>query len=184
MKKLISLSAIVFYIAVIPALAQKADIQKDPGYIDFGDMSGLESDEMVTEVLIEENLLKLVSKFTGEDEPELSKLLAGLKMVKVNVFGVTEGNESKIQSKMNTLESSLNNKKWDRIVRVKEKGELTNVYVKYDGNEEIIGLLVMAFESSGEAVFVNIVGNINLETIGKLGKKFDIPTLEDITNGM
>lgn len=184
MKKIISWSTILFLVTVIPILAQKANIQKDPGYIDFGDMSGLESDEMVTEVLIEENLLKLVSKFTGEDEPELSKLLAGLKMVKVNAFGITEKNESKIRSKMSILETSLDNKNWDRIVRVKDQGELTNVYVKYDGNQEIIGLLVMAFDSSGEAVFVNIVGNINLETIGKLGSKFGIPTLEEITEDM
>ena len=38
----------------------------------------------------------------------------------------------------------------------------------------------MAIDGSGEAVFVNIVGDINLETIGKLGAKFDIPALDQI----
>ena len=37
-----------------------------------------------------------------------------------------------------------------------------------------------SLEKSGEAAFVNIVGTIDLKTIGKLGKKFDIPQLEGI----
>ena len=35
-------------------------------------------------------------------------------------------------------------------------------------------------EKGGEAVFVNIVGDIDLETISRLGGKFDIPGIYDL----
>jgi len=37
----------------------------------------------------------------------------------------------------------------------------------------------MALEPS-ESVFVNIVGELDLELLGELGAKFDIPNLDDI----
>ena len=46
--------------------------------------------------------------------------------------------------------------------------------------ETIEGLVVTQVEKGGEAVFVNIVGDINLETISKLGSKFDIPGIDEL----
>ncbi len=46
----------------------------------------------------------------------------------------------------------------------------------------IIGLAVTTLEADGEAAFVNIVGTIELATIGKLGNKFNIPHLEGVGN--
>jgi hypothetical protein len=37
-------------------------------------------------------------------------------------------------------------------------------------------------ESGGEAAFVNIVGTIDLATIGKLGRQFNIPQLDGMKN--
>jgi hypothetical protein len=42
------------------------------------------------------------------------------------------------------------------------------------------GLVVLALDKPGEAAFVNIVGDINLETIGKLTNRFNIPALDKV----
>ena len=58
--------------------------------------------------------------------------------------------------------------------------EAANVYIKLNSKKQIIGLVVTSLESGGDAAFVNIVGTIDLATIGKLGKKFNIPHLEGL----
>ena len=52
--------------------------------------------------------------------------------------------------------------------------------IRTSGEELIEGLVVTQVQKNGEAVFVNIVGDINLETISRLGSKFDIPGIDDL----
>ena len=53
----------------------------------------------------------------------------------------------------------------------------------HDAKDEIAGITVIALEEDGEAAFVNIVGNMDLEALSQLGGSFNIPEmdfLEDI----
>jgi len=68
-------------------------------------------------------------------------------------------------------------KNWDRIVRVKKKNEVSNVYIKTVDDDKIEGLVVTNIDYDGEASFVNIVGNIDLDSIGRLSEKFNIPEI-------
>ena len=179
MKTLSGFILLIILITFSQVSGQKKDYSKEPGYIEFGDMSSLESGEMVAEVLLEDNILKMVAKLTQNKEPELSSLVSGIKLIKVNVFEVTSDNRSSIKSKMKSIQNDIEGKGWDRIVRMKDKNEAADVYIKAS-DDGIIGLLVMSLDENDEAAFVNIVGNINLETIGKLGEKFDIPSLDSI----
>jgi len=153
-----------------------------PGYFDFGDLSVFEQGDGVTEVFLESNILQLVASVTQEDEPELSSMLNGLDLVKVNVFEVSDKNENDIRNKIDEVDTKLVSQKWDRIVRTKGGEEVVNVYIKTTGSKKNIeGLVVTTLDKSGEAVFVNIVGTIDLNKIRKLGDKFDIPSLDKVT---
>ncbi len=96
------------------------------------------------------------------------------------MFQVDQANEKNVQSKITEMDKQLVAKNWDRIVKSRQKGEFVNVYIKQDSNKKIAGLVVMVLENRGEAAFINIVGNIDLEQIGQLGHKFNIPSLGDI----
>ncbi len=180
MKNLIKYFAVLLIISIGTVTAQKRDYTNEPGYVDFGDLSEFEEGEMVAEVFIESYLLKMVGKLTQNEEPELAELIGGLKLIKVNVFGVNEDNIGQINGRVELINKNLANNGWDRIVRVRDGGETANVHIKTNNGEDIVGLVVLAVDENGEAAFVNIVGNINLEIIGKLGEKFDIPSLGDI----
>lgn len=180
MKALIKLTVFML-ITATAVFAQKNDYSSEPGYIDFGDFESLESGEMVAEVIIEEHLLRMVAKMARNEDEELYNLLSGLKLVKVSAFTVTEENEKKIQSKIDNINDQLNNSDWDRIVRFRDKEESANVYIRVEGEDSIVGLVVATYDKYGEAAFVNIVGDINLETIGRLGNKFDVPGLDHIS---
>ena len=171
---------VLLLLITIQAFAQKKDYSNEPGYVDFGNLSQFDSGERVVEVKIDEKYLRMVSKFTGDDEPELSALIDGLKLIKVNTFGVTETNNKDIMTKMNAIGGKLENDNWDILVKVRDKSEFVNVFVHSPDGDIINGLVVMAIDEDDEAVFVNIVGHIDLEKIGELTRKFDLPGLDEI----
>ena len=183
MKKLISFLTVIIIIASSVSMYAQDDNKyvNEPGYINFGDMSMFNEEDMTTEIVIEEKLLHMVAKFTDKKEdPELANLLNGLKLIRVNTFEVSPENKKQIKKKIISIDKELKRKKWDRIVKTKSKGNVTNVYVKTVGDDDFVGLTVVTLDDDGEATFVNIVGSIDLETINKLGDKFDIPGLDNI----
>lgn len=182
MKTLINILAVLVFISTVNLFAQdEQDYSQYAGFANFGDLAALEDGEMVTEIIIEEKLLRMVAKFTNDD-PDLSNLIGGLKLIKVSTFEVTPSNADQLKEKAKSIDKELMKNKWDRIVKTRSKGEIANVYVKTAGEEEFIGLTVIAIDEDGEAAFVNIVGNIDMDTLGKLGEKFDIPGIDDIHN--
>jgi hypothetical protein len=180
MKQLTKLFLAVMVLFFITNLnAQKKDYSKEPGYANFGDLSSFTSNDSETEVYLEEHLLKMVAKTTKADEPEISNLINGLKLVKVNQFKVLPKNEPRLMERIEKIENELQSNNWMRIVKAKEKGGSVNVYIKSTPADKICGLVVIYFEKK-EVAFINIVGDINLETIGGLSEKFNIPSLKDI----
>lgn len=180
MKKKLMLISMIMGLVLSSAIAQKNDYTNYKGFVDFGNLEQFETGEEVTEVLIEEHLIRMVAKLATNDEPELSSVLDGIKLIKVHSFEISKENEGKLSSKVKEIDKTLMNKGWDRIVRTKSKEETVNVYILANNEEKIEGLVVASFEKDGDATFVNIVGDINLETIGELGSKFDIPTIGGI----
>ena len=189
MKKLIgSFLAIIVFVAFTAYPQDKTDYSKFPGYVDFGSMSKFMSGDNVTEINLDANLLKMLSKMGGEDNKDFTDVVSGLKLIRVNSFGLDAANEQDIKNKINAIDQSLMSKNWQRIVKIKEQGEYTNVYVLPSSDyENFLGLCVTAIDSHGkkgkgrpEATFVNIVGNINMSQLGKLGDKFNIHALENM----
>lgn len=175
----IFLSAI-FMLITSSTFAQKNDYSKYKGYVDFGNLSKFETEDEVTEVLIEEHLIRMVSKMAGKNEPELSNVLDGIKLIKVNTFGVSDKNYNQLAKIVTDIDKKLINDGWDRIVKTRSKDEVVNVFILTTDEEKIDGLVVTSVEKNDEAAFVNIVGNIDLETIGELSDKFDIPSIGDL----
>ncbi len=96
------------------------------------------------------------------------------------MFEVSEENQDELKSRIDKIDSRLTGSNWKRIVRTRSAEEIANVYIKQNSSKQIVGLAVTTLESDGEAAFVNIVGTIELATIGKLGNKFNIPHLEGV----
>ncbi|MEN8191375.1 MAG: DUF4252 domain-containing protein [Bacteroidota bacterium] len=178
-KKALIISTLLLFV-VSTGFAQKNDYSNYNGFVNFGDLEKFETGEEVTEVLIEEHLIRMVAKLAAKEEPEVSLVLDGIKLIKVHTFEVSESNSGELFDKVEKIDKTLMDEGWDRIVKTKSKEETTNVYILTNNEENIEGLVVAGFEKGGEATFVNIVGDINLETIGELGGKFDIPSIGGI----
>ena len=164
----------------INIFSQSTDVTKEPGYVDFGDFTEFENSTKVTEVILDEDLLSVLATMSDESDPNIMEILNGIRLVKANVYEISEENKELLKKRIKEIDSKLSNTKWKRIVKTRGDEELANVYIKLNNDKKIIGLAVTNFEKGGEAAFVNIVGNIDLSTIGKLGKKFGIPHLEGV----
>ncbi len=168
-------------LAVCPLRAQEdEEVRRHPGYVDFSSLPIPTEGEEIVEVYLRAPLLRLVGKAAGDD-PALGGMLSKLLLIRVNTFPIDTTMALALQPKIAKIESELAKKAWEKVVRVKDrKGETAHVYLKLQ-DSKILGLLVMAVEPGGDAAFVNIVGEIDMEAIGKLGKKLDIPALEGVS---
>jgi hypothetical protein len=127
----------------------------------------------------------MLSKMGGEKDTSFKSVVSGLKLIRVNSFGINASNENEVKDVISSVDKSLMSKNWQRIVKVKENGEYTNVYVLPSSDyENFLGLCVTSIDSKkkkdkerAEATFVNIVGNINMSQLGKLGDKFNFPAM-------
>lgn len=179
MKKTKLIVATIVFLS-ISVLAQSTDVTKEPGYVDFGDFSAFENSTNVTEVILDEDLLSVLATMSDENDPNIMAILNGIKLVKANVYEISDDNKDLLRERINEIDSKLTNSNWKRIVKTRSEDEMANVYIKLNNDKKIVGLAVTNFEKGGEAAFVNIVGNIDLATIGKLGKKFGIPHLGEV----
>jgi len=180
--KTIQLTFLIIAVFVINLIAQSSDVTKEPGYVDFGDLTKFEASTGVTEVILDEDLLSILAEISTEEDPNVMEILTGLKLVRANVFEVSEKNKSELEAKVNSIDSKLISSNWKRIVRTRSDEEIANVYIKQNSNKQIVGLVVTSVGDDDEAAFVNIVGTIDLATIGKLGKEFNIRHLDGVNH--
>ena len=184
MKKTITFFAFVF-LSAVTLFAQKADYTKEPGYLDLSGLSAFMSTDKGSEIVVEEGLLKMLSKMAGEKNDDLAKQLSELKLVRMNSFDVEEKNIKEVENKIASIDKELLGRNWDRIARTKSGNEFANVYVKMSGTEKFLGIVITSINSkTNKASFINVVGNIYPEVIGKLAKNLNIPQLGKIRADM
>ncbi|HTT64089.1 MAG TPA: DUF4252 domain-containing protein [Bryobacteraceae bacterium] len=132
------------------------------------------------DVSLSGNMLKLAVKFLSDedkDQAQVKKLVAGLQGIYVKSFEFkNKGDYSAVD--VESLRAPLRTAEWERIVGVHstEDGEDVEVYIRNAG-KGVGGLAIIATEAK-ELTLVNIVGNIDLETLSELGGQFGIPEVE------
>jgi len=153
--------------------------ENEAGAIDIGQLMPSAKGQFV-EVNLSQSMLKFAAKLTARQEPETAELIRGLKSIRVNVVGMDDTNRAGTIEQIESVRRKLEAQGWTKMVSVREKdgGDNVNVHVMQRGEDSIDGLVVTVIDHKGEAVFVNIVGNINADQIAKIADKFDIEPLK------
>ncbi|MCF3648330.1 DUF4252 domain-containing protein [Synoicihabitans lomoniglobus] len=166
--------------ATIAAVFASSAFAASPGWVDFGKFDA-EAGEQYVEVDINPALLRLAAAFTKNQEPEVADLLRSLERVRVNVFGVNDENRGSIVTRINSVRDDLDAQGWTRVVTVREKsGDDVAVFLKESSGDSIHGVVVTVIGKNGEAVLVNIVGDVALDQIAALGESLDIDPLREL----
>jgi hypothetical protein len=190
MKKMMLLF-VAFSLIGSAVFAQTAEPYKDhPGYVDFGSFEQFQDAARTVEVSIKGPLLQFVSKVAAHEDPELSELLSKLLLIQVNVFSIEDNQFEDVNTIIQNTSQSLATKQWERMVRVQQNGEHVEVYMQFADTGALTGLVVMAIgdnedttANDPQAVFVNIVGTLDPEKLGKLSARFNIPELDKLELG-
>ena len=112
---------------------------------------------------------------------EISELIKSLQSVRVNVLGLNDDNRVETTTRINEIRANLDAQGWKRVVTVQEKGgDDVAVFIKEASESEIHGLVVSVMSHSGEAVLVNVVGNVGIEQLAKLGDRLNIDPLRKL----
>ena len=165
--------------------------KQHPGYVDFKIQdigSGIKPN---VQILLEEPLLKMISSASANSEPEFAQVLSLLKLVRVEVTENLAGKAPEIRSRFAEQTSLLKEKQgWNSMVHVEENDESVDIMLKF-ANNKIAGLALFV-QGADEVVFINIVGEVEVErlgrVLGKMGGKFmqgnmDLSQFEKMLSG-
>ncbi len=146
------------------------------GQIDFADLSEHYGEPKV-EINLSSGLMKLVGGFAKSEDPEVANILSGLESIKVRVYNLN-GELEKASSTVDRVSSELRADKWETLVTVNNNEENQKVRIFSKSTSDVIdGVVVMVVspeKDAGEAVFINIVGEIDPEKISKVAETLNV----------
>lgn len=166
------------FVAVTPSLAQRP--ANDPGYVDPVAIEQILQSEATLEVNLGGSMLRLVVEATRDEDRDLHDLLSKIRGIYVRGYTLVGEEARTVGARFSQVAQRLVDNGWERIVRVRDGDETVHVLVRAR-EDRIDGLSVLvSAPGENETVFVNIVGEIRPEEIGRIGRRFNIGALEDL----
>jgi hypothetical protein len=162
------------YLVVVSSICISAKTLAGPaGYIDFADL-GEAYGEAKVEINLHKALLNMVGTFSKSEDPEIAEILSGVDSIKVRVFPLN-GKPEKAMETVDEVSKKIRKLDWEPLISVNEEKEKVRIFSKMTG-EVMDGLVVMVVNENGEgeAVFINIVGQIDPAKVSKLADSMDI----------
>ncbi|NOZ60315.1 MAG: DUF4252 domain-containing protein [Calditrichaeota bacterium] len=173
---------VLLFLAVLwisTAWAQE-NYEKMPGYVDLKGIEEFKNADETVEVFITKRLLKLVASFSTGQDSSLANLIKNLALIRVEKFNIPAKKIEKVKKLIEKTSKKLKSQNWESTLKARKKDKVTEIFLKEEKGK-VAGLLIMSVDNSGKAVFVNIVGNIDLDQLGKLSQKFNIPKLDSLS---
>jgi hypothetical protein len=170
--KRFSVLFLLLLVAASAALAQPV-LERDPGYVDIAGLTAGITDEPTVEVDVRGALLRLVVSSARHDDPELAGMLSRLRAVQVRVYKLGTRERSAVAGRTAEFSRRLRSQGWEPFVRVRDNDTRVDMMVRTAG-ERITGLVAFVVGDDSEAVFLNIVGDVNPEQVGRIGRRFNV----------
>lgn len=176
-----SFKSVVAAVAIGVAMSVAAIAETTPpGFVDFGKLTPTAAGGEFVEVKLSRGLIQMASKFTRKHEPDVADLLKNLESVRVNVVPLGDDNRGETEKKAESIRTELEGKGWEQIVSVREKNQNVAVLLKTRNAETVEGVVVTVIEGGKQAIFVNVVGDVKLEDISRLGEKLNLEPLRQV----
>lgn len=163
-------------VLALPAIAQEDVLRDLPGFVDFGEMNSIYGEPKVN-ISIGGALLGFVGALAKNEDPQAAAIFSKLKGVRVSVYA-TGGDSAAALDQVSRVKESLSALQWSPVVQVNEEGEQVQIFMKMNG-EVMDGLTLMAVDGK-EAVFINVIGQLDPEELGQLMGRFDVDLEESL----
>lgn len=179
MRRIVSTIAVLLFLSGVPGQGQQK-LSDQPGYVSIEDLGIFPREDLSVEINLDGAILRMVAEFTRQEDPAFAEVMKNLKAIQVQVFPLAGAKEDAVRGKVDRAVRWLEDRGWSSMVRVREKGSESYIYLKKSG-DQIVGLTILAVEAGEEAAMINIVGRIDPAQIGRLGESLDIPQLKKAT---
>ena len=152
-----------------PGYAQGAKLQ-----LDRLDRLAATAKEAVN-VTLDGNMVRQAAAMGGkEPDAKMQEILQNLKGLYVRTFEFDAPGGYTDQD-VEAIRAQLKAPGWSRIVSVRERGELTEIYM-FDEPAGSGGLAIIAAEAK-ELTVVNLIGRINIAQLAALGVQLGVPLI-------
>ena len=173
MKRMVALAAVA--IVLVPAISRAQDVVVPQNIERLGQRA-----VNAVNVTVDGALLQLASKFLSANDPDqriVKEVISGLKGVYVRSFEFASAGEFS-DADVESLRATVKGPNWQRMVNVRSTrgGENVDVFFRIE-KDKIAGLVVIAAQAR-QLTFVNIVGQIDIEQLAKLGGHMGIPKID------
>ena len=158
--------------------AQEDKLIDNPGYLNLDELIANNEQYITSEVYLQNYILKMIAKVTRKTEPEFAKMLSSIQLIRVMEFEFDEEGDNSNRAVGERLINQLSHEKWDTLVRSRDDDENVNISIQSDREDHIYALAIVSVKDD-ELSIVNVVGDIDLEMLARLGEQFNIDSLED-----
>ena len=146
--------------------------------LDLSSLDRLESRSKERSIVdLDPEKLRMASGLLPEDA---SAKLAGMKAIQVRSYQFEKPGQIS-PADLDGVRSQLKGPKWSRLVDVKEKDEATEIWF-FSENGQMGGMAILSVESE-ELTVVNIVGALDLKSLGKIAGSLGIPDIQSSFGG-
>jgi len=159
-----------------------AQASAQSGYYPIEEMGIFAEGDLEVDVDLSGAMLRVAAGAMENQDAGIAELVANLERVRVQVGAPSGLDAATVAQKIAAAQATLENAGWQKILSVEESDEQVYLYaLESAGN--IVGLTVFVSEGSEEVVVVNIVGDIDPETLGRLLANLDGFDLDEIMEG-
>ncbi|NJN64126.1 MAG: DUF4252 domain-containing protein [Acidobacteria bacterium] len=162
------------------ALAQTdAEVRAHPGFVDGAVFATAVNDGAAcTEIAIKGPVLRGISRKLLETAPDAAKALNEIVAIHaVIIEDLAPTQSSTLRAKAEQVLAKLAGAGWERVARVREKQELVEILLRYEGDDRVVGLTIVSTAQS-EFSFVNIAGRIDVAKLAAIGEAVHLPGLD------
>lgn len=180
MNKPRTILGLVLAFGLLAAAAGAApDITKAPGYVDLEWIEIPADADEIKDIDLSPMLLNFAKEAEANGEDAMVQALAMVKSLRVKAFSVSRADDAQVAATVEKVTAQLKKDDWKRLIYVKDDEETIAVSTRYDG-EDLVGLMLVAYEPGDSVAFVNVVGDLDLGTLLSLAKKMDHDSIEDM----
>jgi hypothetical protein len=138
-----------------------------PGYYPIEEMGIFAKGDLEVDVDVSGAMLQVAAGAMEEQEESIAELVANLDRVRVQVGAPSGVDAAAVADKMSGASAKLAGAGWNKIFSVEEGDEQVYLWALEQGGN-IVGLTAFVNEGAKEVVVINVAGNIDPRTLGRM----------------
>ena len=125
-------------------------------------------------------LLRFLAIAIANEDQELADTIGKLKSIRISVFELQPEDLADATARAIAISKQLKADGWETAVEINSDDTLVRMFMKSHA-DKVAGMTVIVIEPESDAVFINIVGEIDPAQLGRVTNQFGI-SLDDLAS--